>query len=214
MMNLFDGKLAVLFDMDGTVVNSEPVKAEAFAETCRRHGGQIHAGIYKEVLGCKYESVRKHFCDNAGISVPDKIFDTTLKSVYSELVKEKIKLTEGIEKLLSKLKNDYIKTGLVSSARKWQMDAIMNRISLLATFDVFITREDVSHHKPSPEPYLLALKKLNLEAKKVLVFEDSVAGITSAKHAGCEVIAVRHEYNTHQNFESALLEIVSFEDII
>ena len=213
-MKIFKEKHAAIFDMDGTIVNNEPLKGEALAETCRRHGGNSKGDIYKDVLGCKYEIVRTYFCQNAGISIDDKTFDTTLKEVYLDLLDKEVELTDGAGEFLEKLKTDNQKTGLVSSAHKWQVASVLDRLSIGQIFDLWITREDVQNHKPSPDAYLLALDKLGLQANDVIVFEDSSSGLTAAREAGCQVIAIRHNYNQKHDFSSALREIESFREIL
>ncbi len=213
-MKLLKNKIAAIFDLDGTLVNNEPVKGEALAETCRRHGGRSEGEIYKEVVGNRYEVVRNYFCENAQISIDDDAFDNTLKEVYLDLLKTEVDLTDGAGEFLDSLKINHLKTGLVSSAQRWMVNSVLKRFSMDSVFDLKIVREDVQNHKPSPEAYLLALEKLKLEKNSVIVFEDSSSGLVAAQEAGCEVIAIRHAYNQHQVFSSALMEIESFKEIM
>ena len=213
-MKLLKNKIVAIFDLDGTLVNNEPVKGEALAETCRRHGGRSEGEIYKEVVGNRYEVVRNYFCENAQISIDDDAFDNTLKEVYLDLLKTEVDLTDGAGEFLDSLKMNHLKTGLVSSAQRWMVNSVLKRFSMDSVFDLKIVREDVQNHKPSPEAYLLALEKLKLEKNSVIVFEDSSSGLVAAQEAGCEVIAIRHAYNQHQDFSSALMEIESFKEIM
>jgi len=213
-MNILKNKSAAIFDMDGTLVNNEPIKGEALAETCRRHGGESNGDIYKEVVGCKYEVVRNHFLNNARVAIDDNTFDLTLKEVYLDLLQKEVVLTDGACEFLSRLKKHQFKTGLVSSAQSWQVNSVLKKFSMDSVFDLTLTREDVQEHKPSPEAYILALKKLHLQSENVIVFEDSSSGLIAAKNAGCQVIAVRHAYNKNQNFNTAFREIESFKEIM
>jgi HAD superfamily hydrolase (TIGR01509 family) len=213
-MKFLINKSAIIFDMDGTLVNNEPLKGEALAETCRRHGGESQQDVYKEVLGCRYEIVRSYFCKDADISVDDDIFDSTFKEVYLNLLNEEIKLTDGAREYLTILKNENLKLALVSSAQKWQIDSLLDKLSMDSDFDLIVSREDVNSHKPSPEAYIFALDKLGLQANDVLVFEDSYSGLNAARGAGCQVIAIRHNYNQKHDFSSALRAIESFREIM
>jgi HAD superfamily hydrolase (TIGR01509 family) len=213
-MNIFEDKSAFIFDMDGTLLNNEPIKGEALAETCRRHGGKVSGEIYKEVVGYKYEDVRRYFCEHAQVIIPDDVFDSTLKEVYPLLLKQDVQITDGAIQFINELKKHDLKTGLVSSAQRWQVNPVLSRIRLETAFDVMVTREDVQKHKPSPDPYLLALQQLQLKPNDVIVFEDSTSGLRAANEAGCQVIAIRHPYNHQHDFKSALLEINSFREIM
>ncbi len=213
-MKLLTNKSAVIFDMDGTLVNNEPLKGEALAETCRRHGGESRRDIYKDVMGCKYEVVRSYFSQNAQISIDDDTFDTTFKEVYLNLLNKEVLLTEGAREYLAILKNENHKLALVSSAQRWQVNSLLDRLSMDSDFDLIVTREDVHDHKPSPEAYLLALEKLRLKANDVLVFEDSSSGLIAAGEAGCQVVAIRHVYNQKHDFSSAIREIESFKEMM
>ena len=213
-MKLLINKSAVIFDMDGTLVNNEPLKGEALAETCRLHGGESQQEIYKEVMGCKYEVVRSYFREDADISLDDDTFDSTFKEVYLNLLNEEVKLTDGAREYLSILKNENLKLALVSSAQRWQVNSLLAKLSMDSDFDLIVSKEDVHDHKPSPEAYLLALDKLGLKATDVLVFEDSSSGLTAAREAGCQVIAIRHNFNQKHDFSSAVREVRSFKEIM
>jgi len=87
-------------------------------------------------------------------------------------------------------------------------------VDLQNSFDLVITREDVTRRKPDPEAYLLALSRLRLSAKDTIVFEDSSAGLKAATAAGCRCIAVRHAFNSKHDFSGAFREIESFSEVL
>ena len=212
-MQTIQHKKAFIFDMDGTLVDNEHLKGEALAETCRLHGGQCSSKIYLDVVGENYVVVRDYFCRKAKISLTNEQFDLSFKTVYLNLLKQQVHLTDGVYDFLDRLKEKGFKTAVVSSAQKWSVLALMNKLGINGHFDFLITLEDVTEHKPSPAAYLLALDKLDVQAADVLVFEDSAAGLKAASAAGCQVIMIRHYYNEKQDFSGALHEIRSFEEI-
>jgi len=212
-MNYLESKKAVIFDLDGTLVDNEALKGEALAETCRRHGGQCSSKIYQDVMGEKYEVVRSYFCEKSKVDLTDRQFDITFKEVYLDLLNRKVLLTDGVFEFLHRVRVDGLKTAVVSSAQMWSVRTLLKKLGIDAFFDVLITREDVSEHKPSPAAYVLALERLALRDRDVLVFEDSVAGLKAASAAGCPVVMIRHYYNAKQDFSGALHEIRSFNEL-
>ena len=203
-----------LFDMDGTLVDSEKLKGEALAKVCVSVGGSASLNDYKQVMGGSWETVRTHFYKISKITIPHKEFDQIFRSMYQELISSKVEVTNGAKELLSLLKSKNKKIGIVTSATKWMAEEILNNINLSQTFDVLITKENVLKHKPDPEAYLLALKQLNTSAEDTLIFEDSSVGIEAGKRAGCNVIGIIHDLNSSHNFSSASLIIRDFDELL
>lgn len=94
------------------------------------------------------------------------------------------------------------------------IDEILVIANVSELFDIVIAREDVTHHKPDPEAYVLALERLQAEKTNTLIFEDSEAGVIAAWLAGCSVIAIQHEFNVSHNFSRARRVISSFEEML
>lgn len=203
-----------LFDMDGTLVNSEPLKGKALALACGYYGKRPDYRIYQNVMGQDWSSVTQHFFFEAKISPELNEFNQYFKRHYQALLEEQLTLTEGVKPYLKQLKEKGYKLGVVSSAASWMMTQILKQLELENSFDIVITQEDVSQHKPHPEAYLLALDKLNIEAKNTLVFEDSSAGIEAANLAGCDVIVIRHEFNINNDMSEAKACLSSFEELL
>lgn len=205
---------AYLFDMDGTLVASEKLKGEALVKTCVAAGGAANLSDYKPVMGGSWETVRSHFYKVSNIDIPHEKFDEIFRSFYKDLISSKVELTKGAENLLTLLKKNNKKIGVVTSATKWMADEILNNINLSRTFDVLITKENVTKHKPDPEAYSLALEQLNTSAENTLIFEDSSVGIEAGHRAGCKVIGLKHDLNSLHNFSSASMTIKSFNELL
>ena len=106
------------------------------------------------------------------------------------------------------------KIGVVSSGAAWMVNQILEQFQLSTLFDVVITKENVTQHKPHPEAYQLALNELSLTSSEVLIFEDSSAGLLAAKGANCDAIAVEHEFNSNNNLSLALKVITDFREVM
>ena len=198
--------------MDGTLVNSERYKGIALAEACNFFGGHVDLNIYKMVMGESWSVVTNHFFEAAKISPDLDEFNIEFRKVYQKLLFENLALNTNVKELLFKLADKGKKTGVVSSAATWSVDQVLAQLDLSEFFDVVITQEHVTKHKPDPEAYLLALDKLSLPGSEVLVFEDSNAGLVAANKANCDTIAFQHEFNTNNNLCLAIQVISDYRE--
>lgn len=205
---------AYLFDMDGTLVDSEKLKGKALAETCILLGGKVEISVYKAVMGQSWEYVARHFFEKAGIEPKIEEFNLEFKSIYQDLLFKELTPNLNSVELLTKLKAKGKRMGLVSSATKWMVDQILLQLNLTEFFEFVITKEHVTKHKPDPEAYLLALEKLSLPSSEVLIFEDSEAGLISANRAKCDVVAFKHEFNINHDLSIAIKRISDFNEIL
>ncbi len=206
--------LAYLFDLDGTLVHSEKLKAKALVDTCSIFGAKLDTSVYKSVMGESWAHVRDHFFKIAMIKPDFEIFNTKFKEIYQKLLREELTPNPNVVELLQILKISEKKIGLVSSASPWMVEQVLFQLNLSDYFDVVVTNEHVTHFKPDPEAYLLALKELDLSASEVLVFEDSKSGLMAASNAKCDSVAFRHEFNTNNDFSLATRIISDYEEIL
>ncbi len=206
--------LAYLFDLDGTLVDSEKLKGKALAETCTLFGGAVDAAIYKEAMGESWFHVTNHFFKVAAINPDIDKFNAEFRIIYQELLRKELTPNLNIIELLTKLKAKGKRIGVVSSASPWMVDQVLSQLKLAEFFDIVITNEDVTTHKPDPEAYLLALKMLSLPASDVLVFEDSNAGLIAARKANCDSVAFQHEFNINNDFSLAIQVISDFNEFL
>ena len=199
--------------MDGTLVNSEKLKGFALTKTCNNFGGEVDSNIYKEVMGNSWKFVTNYFFEQAQINPDIEKFNHEFKIIYEKLLNGELTLNPNVKELLGAISAMGKKIGLVTSGNTWMVENILTQFNLLDYFDVIISGEDVTQHKPHPQAYLLALDKLSLSGNNVLVFEDSNAGLTSAKKATCDVVAFRHEFNSKNDLSLAMQVISDFNEI-
>jgi HAD superfamily hydrolase (TIGR01509 family) len=201
---------AFIFDMDGTLVNSEPLKGQALALTCKDYGSIVDYCIYQHVMGMKWENVVQYFFKIGGIEPDVQEFNDKFKEHYQSLLSHKLSINKGVVELLKQLKSSGKQCAVVTSAQQWMANQILKDCKLEHLFDLVIAKEDVSMHKPDPEAYLLALSRLNVTADKAIIFEDSAPGLQAGLASGCEVIAFRHSFNINNDFSRALEIIDDF----
>lgn len=208
------GFKAYLFDLDGTLAASEGLKGRALAAACVACGGIADPNLYVDVMGEDWPTVTNHFFRNTKIAPDVHEFNEKFRAVYLQMLDQEAALTSGGFELISRAKEHGIKIGLVSSAAPWMVEKVLAKLRLDEAFDVVITQEDVSRHKPDPEAYLLALKRLRMRPNDVLVFVDSRAGLQAAMAAGCRCVAVRHDFNVNHDLSGAIATIGDFTEIL
>ncbi|USD66983.1 HAD family phosphatase [Vibrio sp. SCSIO 43136] len=205
---------AYLFDMDGTLVDSEPLKGKALALACEAYGASVDYHCYKQVMGESWAVVTGHFFTQAGINPDLKEFNQHFRHHYEQLLSQQLTVHKGAEEYLCQLRQNGKRSALVSSAAGWMVETILKSLQLEHCFEVVITQEDVTKHKPDPEAYLLALERMKLSPAQAIIFEDSYAGICAARDSGCEVVAIKHQFNPQNDLSSALLAIDDYCDLL
>jgi HAD superfamily hydrolase (TIGR01509 family) len=189
----------VLFDLDGTLANTEVLKAQGLSLAIRHFGGFVAPGVYKVVMGQSWEAVTTKFFQRANIHVPSQEFDPIFREIYTSLI-ESLEPDLGTEKLIQNLKSKNYQLGLVSSAAPWMIDKILAQLNFQNIFDAIVGGDDVKNHKPDPEAYLAMLQKLKIDASSAAAFEDSESGFKAASAANLKVYGIRHEYNEGHDF--------------
>jgi HAD superfamily hydrolase (TIGR01509 family) len=180
---------AVLFDMDGTLIDSEPYWLASEQALAAEHNGNWTHEDGLSVVGMSLDDSSKLFKDKAKINLePDEIVTRLTSDVQSQLAKT-IPWRPGAKELLQDLRKHGVKTALVTMSLHRMAKQVVDAIDFDA-FDVIVAGDDVLRGKPHPEPYLKAAELLGFDPKDCIAFEDSTSGITSAEAAGTIAIGV------------------------
>ncbi len=211
-MNAASEPGAVIFDMDGVLITSEALKAEAHAATVRALGGEIDPGFYGRVMGQDHDTTRSAFMKAAGIAPPPAQYTALYRKNYEQLMAADLRVVLGVEPLLAALEQRRYRRGMVTSSLRWMVEQVFHQTGLGRHFDAVVTADDVERHKPAPDCYLLALERLAISAARAVVIEDSEPGVMAAAGAGIPVIALRHDFNRTHDFTRAAGAIDSLAD--
>ena len=180
---------AVLFDMDGLLVDSEPLWFETECAVMSRMGGTWTRADQLELTGSTLaEGVAIMRRKAPRPAAPDLVGRWLVDGVTQLVASRGVPLLPGAAELLAELATAGIPRALVTSAQRQVMDAVIAATGL--SFGVTVCGEDVRRGKPDPEPYLRAAALLGEDPAGCVVFEDSPRGIEAAQAAGCPVIAV------------------------
>jgi HAD superfamily hydrolase (TIGR01509 family) len=184
-----DGLQAVLFDMDGVLVNSEPLWFQAETGVMARLGGRWQEGDQHALVGGSMAVTVAYLLARAARPAsPAEVEHWLLQAMVRMLASEPLPVMPGARELVGQVIADGLPFALVTSSERVIMDAVLAGFG--AAFPVTVCAEDVSACKPDPEGYLLATAKLSVDPRRCLVVEDSLNGVAAAEAAGCVVAAV------------------------
>jgi len=183
---------AVIFDMDGLLLDTETLWHAAETDLFARHGGEFTWDDKMAVIGTSYDFTSAYFADRLGLP-PEQ--GPALVSEMLELMHERIRRAvdarPGAVELVARVSElDGVALGLASNSPRYLVDDALAAAGMTDAFDVIITSDDVEHAKPAPDIYLLACQRLRVDPSDALALEDSTSGIASAKAAGLTVIGV------------------------
>lgn len=178
----------ILFDFDGVLGKTMEDNYKAWAHSLAPYGIQVEREEYFLMEGAPPKKVAETFLKKNHLSL-ESVGDIVRLKEAHYLENRSFSLYEGVEELVTNLKINGLKLGLVTGAGRQRL---MNTgiTPFLNQFDVLVTGDQVVHGKPSPEPYLLGAQKLNVTPSQCLVVENAPLGIESAKKAGMYCVAI------------------------
>ncbi|WP_328874467.1 HAD family phosphatase [Streptomyces sp. NBC_00287] len=180
---------AALFDLDGTLIDTEPRSHEAWSRLFRNHGVPYDEATIKGFAGRPgREALHDHLPRFPGHTA-DELFAEALG--YTTLPDmPPVKAVPGALELVVRLKGLGVPLGLVTSGTREYARHELGAVGALGFFDVLVTSDDVSRGKPDPEGCLKCCAALGVEPSTVVVFEDAPAGVAAAKSAGADCVAI------------------------
>ncbi|MEN9201764.1 MAG: HAD family phosphatase [Thermostichus sp. DG_1_6_bins_120] len=192
-MQSFDG---LIFDMDGVIVDSEPIHAQAGATALQRCGLSIElAPISLRFKGCTDRDMFAYLvehCTDTPVEEQQAVVQRLIAekaSAFADLL-DQVSLVPGVLEFLAASRRRFSALALTTSATRQDQERIFTRFDLGRWFDGVITAEDIQRAKPDPEPYLKTAACLGVDPGLCLVIEDSTHGIRSAKGAGCFAVGI------------------------
>ncbi|HSF46552.1 MAG TPA: HAD family phosphatase [Chitinophagaceae bacterium] len=195
---------AVIFDMDGTLVATTEADFLAWQRLFLEFGKQLSYQTYFPLLGKKSIDVVKEGLGLEGDQAQQAMHRKM--AFFEDIVREQgITTLPNAERFLKEIKTGNIPIALATSSRKMKMQLVMEESGLGKYFSVFVTGEEVTHGKPSPDIFLLAAERLNVDPTHCIVIEDAVSGVAAAKAAGMKCIAIT---STHDDVALIAADLV------
>lgn len=207
---------ALIFDMDGVIVDSEPIHEKAAMEVCHEFGIDIPKNEWDSLRGKRLEDILSYASQKYGTGKEpiEKMIERKIE-VYLSCALRDIQLIPGAIEFLEKLKKSQkYRYALTTSGRRVQQDKILAKFGLADFFEIVVASNDVQNGKPHPEPYLITVEKLKESPENCLVIEDSDNGVLSAKAAGCQVCGIATTFS-RERLESVGADMVvsGFEEL-
>ena len=184
-----DGLAAVLFDMDGLLVDTEPLWLETETEVMARLGAPWTPEDQQALLGGSMARTVGHLLARATRPAPPETVERWMvEGVLARVRAGRVVVQPGVRELLAEVAAAGLPHALVTSSQRVFAEAVLDATGI--TFPLTVCAEDVTAGKPDPEPYLLAAKLLDVDPVRCVALEDSPNGVASATAAGCRVLAV------------------------
>ena len=201
---------AVLWDMDGTLVDTEPYWIAAEFALADRHGGTWSTEHALNLIGNDLVASARYIREHMGIDVEPAVIVEELLDAVVARVREAVPWRPGAVELLAGLKEAGVPCALVTMSYRPFVAPVLEALPR-DTFDAVVTGDTVSHGKPHPEPYLKAARDLEVDPARCVAIEDSNTGARSAEAAGCAVLVVPNHVpvlpGERRTFVESLLDV-------
>jgi len=199
-MNESNKLLAVVFDLDGLLVNTEDLYEQAGETVLRRRGKTYDAALREQMMGRPVVDAIRLMIDCH--SLPDTLDDLMCecKEVLEALMATSLAPMPGVERFLNKLGAANIPMAVATSATPEYAEHVLTTLGLKNRFRFVLTAADIRHGKPDPEVYLLAAERLGIEPSQMMVLEDSGNGCHAAVAAGAYSVAVPNRHTREHKF--------------
>jgi beta-phosphoglucomutase family hydrolase len=182
---------AVLFDMDGVIVDNLPYHVEAWLLFCERNGIPLTKEVfYKELNGMNSKDTFEWFYKKEMTRAEVEVLEEEKELLYREFYAEHRKPAKGLLTFLHDLRSRGIKTALATSAGPGNIDFIVDGLGIRDQFDAIIGGAEVTKGKPDPEIYIKAAALVGVSPADCIVIEDSLQGIASGQAAGAWVVGI------------------------
>jgi HAD superfamily hydrolase (TIGR01509 family) len=210
---------AVIFDLDGLLVDTEPLHRRVFNATLARHG--IAYEIQDEEFGREFVGISQ--CENSeylitrfGIRASAEDLTCEHRVEYERIIADPKNLTmmPGAPILFDELQGRGMPMAIASGSPRRQVETILNGLGIASLFRAIVTGSDVTKLKPAPDAYLRACGELRVDAARCLALEDSASGAAAAQAAGLRVVVVPNRYTRHQDLALADGRVESLAQVI
>jgi HAD superfamily hydrolase (TIGR01509 family) len=184
---------AVIFDLDGVLVDSEQVWDAARKDVVAAHGGTWRDGAEREMLGMSSKEWPVYLVERLGVELtPEEVNRAVVDALLGEYERE-LPLLPGARAAVERAA-DRLPLGLASSSNREVIDLVLDRMGVAGRFAATVSSEEVARGKPAPDVYLEAARRLGVDPASAVAIEDSENGIRSAHAAGLRVLPIPNEH--------------------
>lgn len=207
---------AVIFDVDGTMVDSEPLHVLAWDRALQMYDhrlSDLSDERRSKIAGRKPLHIASDLIEWLDLQVKPEEFLKMRQKIFLDLIRTDIRPMPGLENSVKRLVKEGYLLGIGTAQYSEYINLVLDTLQLREYFQVVVTGDEIMHGKPHPETYLTVTKKLGVKPQDCVVIEDAESGIKSAKAAGCYCIAIENQNALKQDLSLADTIIISHDEV-
>jgi len=206
---------AVLFDMDGVIVDTEPLHCKAYYKMFAAVNISVSRALYESFTGQSTIEICRQLCTKFALMESPETLVTLKREAFKELFEfdQSLALIDGVLDVIKEYHNKGLTLVLASSASMNTINFVFNRFQLDIYFKAKLSGADLKASKPHPEIFINAAKASGFKKEECMVIEDSTNGIKAANAAGIFCVGFKSPHSKNQEYDGANLVISSFEEI-
>ena len=183
--------LGIVFDMDGVLIDSEPIVKQCGQIAAERYGAELSDRLYNQLIGLPAKQVEQGLQTAFGADFPMQEFRIELERLWHEHVHNHgMPVKPGVESILSHLQDHTVPYAIATSTPHERAQLSLSKAGILEHFDVIVGGDQVANGKPAPEIFLTAAERISTDASACIAIEDSAVGVNAAFNAGMHTIMI------------------------
>jgi beta-phosphoglucomutase family hydrolase len=206
---------AIIFDMDGVIIDSEGNQSRSLEKILQEHGVEPvfnEVGVV-QVVGMTAKANLSRLKEKHDLKTSVEELEKRKNELYEEMLDEGVTPMPGLFELFEYLSDKPFKKAIASSSSKRNINTVVKLLEAEAHFDAIVSGEEVERSKPAPDIFLEAARRLGVASKHCVVLEDSPVGVAAGRAADMHVIAVPNRYTKHHDFDAADRIISSLKEL-
>ena len=204
---------AAIFDMDGLMIDSEPLQLRAMNASLQPYGARIEEDEWAGLIGQRGVDIFTSIREREGLEVEVPELLRIKNEAYHKILESEVHAMPGLDSAIEVCKRAGLRLALASSSVLRDIFIVLDRLGLRSVFDVVVSGEHVERGKPEPDIFLQTAELLGIPPGECVVLEDTTHGVAAAKAAGMLCIAVPNHYTRGQDFHAADLVLGSLADL-
>jgi HAD superfamily hydrolase (TIGR01509 family) len=205
---------AVIFDLDGVLIDSEPLHALADIQLLKESGISVPSNYFERFVGLTNKAMWGEIKKDYDITLSvEELIDLQMPMKLEMFQKFDYQPVSGIVELLERIKKMGIPMAIASSSPREFIEAVIEKIEIKQYFTKWLSGEEVAHSKPEPDIFLKVSELLNVDPHECIVIEDSTSGIIAAKRAGMTCIGYKNINSGNQDLSAADFIVDKIEEI-
>ncbi len=205
---------AVIFDMDGVLVDSPKYNKIAFQRIMAEHGIAISDDYHKRHLGASFRDTIADVEKTHGVKLPPLMsLSQKATAMQIEFLKADLKPNPLLKHFLRDIKKSGLKLAVGTASMRYRAEKFLELLGILNELDALVTSDEVQHHKPSPDIYLETARQLCVKPSECIVIEDALSGIAAAKAAGMKVVGLVTQFHSAAELKNTDLVVESLTEL-